>query len=775
MATYYIHPETGNDANAGTSWAAPWRTTNHTLAAGDTVKVAKSPDPVSLGVNGTFTGPPDTLPTAKSITSSTNTSPIQVTVSSHGYSTGDVVIIYNHATNLTANGTWTITVVDANNFTLDGSTGIAAGSGGSCVKINHMAIKMSANPGIQTITRCEQAWTAANGSTVTKDTSYYREGVASAKIAMTSPAASTKYAYFTLPAALNLSSFQAITFWLRNDTAITAGQWKICLCSDTTGDIIVDTFPIPAVPSTGYFLPLTITRSGGGNLGSSIASIALYSDTSPGSNSGIYLDNILACQSPGLSLQSLITKDSQAIGITDGNYAIRHISEDGKIIVIDNLVHDNAVVGLTSRGYGYDGTSETVALYRRETLKTPLASALSTQVNPIINSGTSGYPITISGGWNPSTDTQDGETFIDGLTGLGYGIYASSQSYISISRISCVRYYDGVYFPAIDNFNVNLTNNLSCTDACVSLNGVFKSSITVSKINNVNFALYSSNYCSACNLNIAKIANNPAISILLSGLLSSVNLSFNNIINCTNYALQFGGGSSTFLRSRETANITGGSISYCTYPVYINYLSGRIRLYGINTDGRGTYGIYVSTVGSNYTEGLILEKCTINETTEVYIPSSCYDAVIYSTNHDNTADNHWAFYEGGYARTDASVVHTSPGLSWRICPTSTTRDANYPIRFKIASVLVKSGSQVTVSAWFRRDNTGLTMKLVVPANQIGGPSSQLEASMTAAANTWEQLSLSWTPSETGVVDVYAYVYGGTTYNGWVDDFNATQA
>jgi hypothetical protein len=62
------------------------------------------------------------------ITSSTNASPIQITASApHGLMTGDAVLVYDHNTNNTANGQSVVTVVDTTKFTLDGSTGTAAG------------------------------------------------------------------------------------------------------------------------------------------------------------------------------------------------------------------------------------------------------------------------------------------------------------------------------------------------------------------------------------------------------------------------------------------------------------------------------------------------------------------------------------------------------------------------------------------------------------------------------------------------------------------------
>jgi hypothetical protein len=47
--------------------------------------------------------------------------------------------------------------------------------------------------------------------------------------------------------------------------------------------------------------------------------------------------------------------------------------------------------------------------------------------------------------------------------------------------------------------------------------------------------------------------------------------------------------------------------------------------------------------------------------------------------------------------------------------------------------------------------------------------------MTAAANTWEEVTITFTPSEAGFVEITAEAYGGTTYTGYVDDMTITQA
>lgn len=64
-------------------------------------------------------------PDVKSITGATNANPIAITCVGHGYSTGDMVYISGVTGNTNANGEYTITVVNANTFTLNGRAGNA--------------------------------------------------------------------------------------------------------------------------------------------------------------------------------------------------------------------------------------------------------------------------------------------------------------------------------------------------------------------------------------------------------------------------------------------------------------------------------------------------------------------------------------------------------------------------------------------------------------------------------------------------------------------------
>jgi hypothetical protein len=67
-------------------------------------------------------------PSLMPITGANNANPLKITCVNHGFATGDQVVITGVLGNANANGRWTITRVDANNFTLNGRTGVGGGS-----------------------------------------------------------------------------------------------------------------------------------------------------------------------------------------------------------------------------------------------------------------------------------------------------------------------------------------------------------------------------------------------------------------------------------------------------------------------------------------------------------------------------------------------------------------------------------------------------------------------------------------------------------------------
>jgi parallel beta-helix repeat protein len=170
----------------------------------------------------------------------------------------------------------------------------------------------------------------------------------------------------------------------------------------------------------------------------------------------------------------------------------------------------------------------------------------------------------------------------------------------------------------------------------------------------------------------------------------------------------------------------------------------------------------------------------INTTHDVANPSSNF--AVFSTN--NTVINSFnengngiliKRYPGYTIQTDSSVTQSGNGISWRFNITSITAfDQFAPARLNIAKVACRANKLVTFKAWVRRDNTNLSGRIIVPAKQLTGV-SETSASITAAANTWQELTITFTPTEQGVLEVFADAWTTTTNtNFWVDNLTITQ-
>jgi hypothetical protein len=197
-------------------------------------------------------------------------------------------------------------------------------------------------------------------------------------------------------------------------------------------------------------------------------------------------------------------------------------------------------------------------------------------------------------------------------------------------------------------------------------------------------------------------------------------------------------------------------------------LSKDNTLIGMTTSGNASGAINHPSPGNNYLFG-----CTLGETTKATGFVNYGDARLQSQKQDATADS-VIYTDGGTARTQNTVRHTAADVAWQLSPTSTNRNAWYPLALPIATLAVNANATVTVSCWFRRSNTGIMGALFCRGLQIAGVDDDVMATMTAAADTWEQLSISFTPTEAGVVEILALAYGGTAYSVYVDDIDYEQ-
>jgi hypothetical protein len=566
------------------------------------------------------------------------------------------------------------------------------------------------------IDRCETAWTAANSGTVTLTAvaTDGKEGSYCMQVAVpASPVANTKYAYHAT-GKLNLSAYQNISFWVKNSAAIDdATTWKVVLCSDTAGVTIVNTFYIPAIPSANRWIPLTLAQSGGGNLGSSIQSIAIYTDASlPTGSSYLYVDNFIACTTNGLNLQSLISKNSSEQGGTDGWYGIQSIN--GTTVMLDNDTSTKA-----NAGRGYSGVTETVTTYKRETIKTTFASSSSTSVQEVQNSGTLGSNIEFQGGWNTATNTQDGETFFDGLNGNGYGLYLNSKSYTTINYLNFSRYSYGIYLGSSTNNTITTVSNANNNTNY----GIFYTSSPnniITTVGNVNNNSYGIIFSSSPNSTITTIsnANNNNIGIYLSSSPNSTITTISNANNNANYGINF-------------SNSPNNTIT------------------SLSTSRNGTAGIYI-TNSTNY-----ITNASLSDTTKVTGYNDFTNDTLYIQNYNGTGYAK-VFTDGGNIASQASTLTHGSGTEWILTTeNNTNRQLNYPLKLTVARIACVANKQVTVTCWFKKGHaTNIGARLVFPA-QLGASTTYAEC---PSDTNEHQLTVTFTPTEAGVATIEAWAY-----------------
>ena len=595
-----------------------------------------------------------------------------------------------------------------------------------------------------------EAWTPQTHGTPSSDTTNFKMGTANSKAGNRSVAISVLagvgtnelLAYRDLGATgLNLSGYQQISFYIRNTVATLATHYVIKLCSDQAGATPVNTFTLPALPATAEWVAITIDL--GGALGNPIKSVALYSGSAAPSVGVINLDNILACKTSAsadsLTLQSLISKTSAAQGGTEGWYCIQSIN--GVTILIDNAPNT-----LGNAGRGYTGVTEIVAIYKRETIKTAMVASLSVQT--IQDSGLPGSLIRFEGGYNPATGIQDGETIFDGLNGQGYGINYTDYNYFSLNHLSCVRYAYGMQPTAAAGVGVKISN-----------------SWLVGNTSAGHYHIY----------NEIELANILSINNGVSTIGNGFSCSGETIASGPLYAYgNLGAGIGT------TNGVLKGQDLYAKNNRVYGVQGGAVAAKSITTADNGTSGLAVAP-GPSWVK---TKAASVSETTPVTFVNNGIRSFVALGKFGGVTTDHRVYTNLGNIFSETSVRHTASGYAWKIMPTNALAGLNAPLIFPLPQmpllqIAVNANAQVTVKAWLRRSNTGLSLALACRGGQIAGVDADLRTdfddSGVGGVNNWAETTLLINPTESGIIEIEVWAWGGTTYAGYIDDLTITQA
>lgn len=564
------------------------------------------------------------------------------------------------------------------------------------------------------VSDCESAWSVVTNITQANDSTYKKEGTYGRAITVASAFTTGKMAYIQVGGGtpIDYSGYTKLTFWIRVSSQVTASYLKFCLCSDTTGDTIVDNFTIPLIlyASTPYCM--TVAKDGGGALGSSIQSIALYAITDPGSPI-IYFDNINACND--FSLRSLVGKNTS----NDKNwYSLKYIM--GTTVCLGA----GSDAG-TYPGKCFYGTSETVEGFRRECIPTVdhLQSSSATNIQSTTNS------FRVYGGFNPATGVQDGITFFDAINcfGIGFRNGNNSGSNGEEMNLGWVRCYTALSFSSY-------VYSHECRDLwAVGCGGSsFSFQISGCQIKNIHVACAAGQYgivLSLVRFSTTRYNNMQNITVYsgstgtyLSGIyISSVDaqdfLDTFDICGCQSSAIagsQNEGGAQVW----NNVTIRYGYIGFHCNGILTNFLIANMTGHALNGEDRiikaynGEFRANAATVYLGYrgSGDVEIENCLTTDTVDKYNTSSnslAIDGKVKIQKYNRVAGEWRCYFKNGQMKNNNSVFRTSSPSVECARGNGVGHDPTLPQDFAFP-VPITNGVARSISVWLKCTSNTLT-------------------------------------------------------------------
>lgn len=648
MTTWYLDPEGGNDANAGTSFALRKQTiASMTLAAGDAVRMIADYGAQNLG-NGTWT-----------------------------------------------DNSGTVTLASAQTLTLDNG---------------------------------ETAWTPATN--VTSSTYAYnrKQGTNALQLSLAS-AFTTGLVAYTAVSNLNLSAYSCVSLWLDTTGYTMVQGLQLALCSDSAGAVPLVTLPFPAwlIANASFpSVPIPILfENGGAALPSGVNSIAIYANSGKPYTGTFYIDNIIATTAYGAAGH---VSHGCALGKNTAGepewYPIMSI--DGTTVVLG----DSQDYGTSTPGRKYRGTTETVSTYALSPLRTRMTANQSKITGA---NGTAASPITFTGGWDRTAmASQTGTSWLSGEFVQANG-FNNANSYNWLQQTDSTIGYMGYSTAALNigSGSGHMSHVLGIVNSKTPVNQ-FSSTLTQ-------------------DYDLGNLVHNQQPLTLTNMQAGKFKLRVRRItgVSGNGYApADYGDDASS--------DIAIGQIDNCTYAFSASGIA-RARIKGTVLKNNLTASVSLS--GS--TGGLILlDRPTLGDASFANFSSTLGQTIRCNNVAGNAWDNRVYVYGATQAATQGTV-HGTTTQSLSLKLNDYQAFLLLPYMARIARIACFANKTITFKAWMQRSTQYVNAGIMVQAGSVAGI-VDATAQGSAANATWEQVSLSFTPTENGVVDVFAYIAGQAT-------------
>ena len=616
------------------------------------------------------------------------------------------------------------------------------------------------------ITDCDSVanWTASANVSISAYSTYKMQGSYSMKIVPASAFTTGLVAYYALPSALDISEYYALNLWFLS-TDSTPNSISVALCSGATGDGIIYDWHVPTTVASYNWNALVFDNNGQALAsGTAIKSLAIYASIDPSSYSH-YFDNIFLSKHEDdpkcIDLNSMLALSSGSVTAEDTTFwgAIANIYQN-QVGYIMGGINNNWSYTKSLHPFMEDTT---VNVYRRRSFRYGNYGSRTTYYEEVQETG-----LTFAGGYNTSSNLQDGMTSIISDGCIGYYLDTDTRSGIVLDHLIIGRFYRGVFFDSSSKSST--VKNCSFTGAMYP--------IALDNYHGIHLENVGINLCySVLDINSNIEARRTNTSSIKGNC---------NFFNC---------------------------VQGCTYPIFAQMavFSGEIRygdvdgafpimpvnpieIYGLSIEGSSSNGGLLSPVATRF------KNCSFEDPTNAaysllrILPNdsifedcdfgdiSLVDPIFY-TDVVNYAQCYCKNCTGWKTDTGIELVpsgtivgcnhrifpqvdtrHTASGFALRVAianfitETTAMMPVSDPLPIEIAEVAVSANSEVTVSCYVKKEHaSNLQTKLICPGGQISGVVADVEDEDTDTTD-WQQLSIKFTPTDQGVVKIYVYLW-----------------
>ena len=541
---------------------------------------------------------------------------------------------------------------------------------------------------------------------------------------------------------LDLSSWEDVWCYVRySATGVVTGAY-LDLCSDTTGDVPIVSFQIEGAEQGNQAANVIMRQifRNGSALPSNVQSIAIRFTSDPGTTTTFDIHNICATKTVangGCSIFDYITANSNTnmdsfVGDeVQRLYAVCGLSaDDTYVLTTANAAgsrNDNAGKGYAAATGGSLTTYVWEGLHQdlSGTSQAPTEDATETTRSSVVG----GYDVT-------AMTTREAMTCWTDKRASGNIGWAFARKYYDIKNLVL----QGIAFSGASTADIYLENVGFIAAGTTS---VFAGSAAPGlSVTNMlvlgGESLTVDGASSAVGLKIERLALVSTSSNAGGLVISGIGAFVNNVIceNCTLAAIRI---ANTFEVDRM--------------PTISNLITRRCGN-ALRSQGVGL---------------LRIRNALLTETTEW--SAGVRGGSVWVEDLDNTPGLHKYFDYWGTATIQSSVVNGAEPYALQLNPTNSTERSNrspfvpYRMPWKLTA---NTNNVLTVAG--RRSNTALNVGIRYCPCQRGseaGLTSAVKDTVTAAADTWEDISITLNPSSDVIVFVEFFAFVGTTHTGYL--------